>query len=248
MLLQYVLLGVVQGITEFLPVSSSAHLVILQKLFGMERTALVNSVVLHLGTIAALCVFFAKDIREALRDKKTVLLILIVTVVTGIIGIAGKHQFEALFSSPRPAALALVVTGIILILSKYFSKGTRTSLRMQDAFALGVMQGCAIIPGISRSGITISTLLFRKIDRATSFKFSFIASIPAILGAAALEAKEVQSAMQGTMVYHAAGFVFSFLSGLVALWFLKKSIATAKFHLFGYYCFIVAVFTLLYFR
>ncbi|MDD5565814.1 MAG: undecaprenyl-diphosphate phosphatase [Candidatus Omnitrophica bacterium] len=248
MLLQYIVLGIVQGVTEFLPVSSSAHLVILQKLFRMEDIALANAVVLHLGTIAALCVFFSKDILQALRNRQTVLLILIVTAVTGIIGVAGRHQFEALFTSPRLAALALIVTGAILILSKYVSGGTRPSLRIKDALILGFTQGCAIIPGISRSGITISTLLFRKINREVSFKFSFIASIPAILGAAALEAKEVQGAIQGAMVYHTAGFVFSFLSGLVALRFLKKSITTSKFHLFGYYCFVVAIVTLLYLR
>ncbi|RJO64515.1 MAG: undecaprenyl-diphosphate phosphatase [Candidatus Omnitrophota bacterium] len=247
-LLQYLLLGVVQGVTEFLPVSSSAHLVLLQKLFGMEKIALANSLILHLGTIAALFVFFFKDILRALRDRTTVLLVLIVTVITGIIAIAGKHQFEALFSLTRPVAIALIITGIVLVFSRYFSGGKRTSLRIKDALIFGVVQGLAIIPGISRSGITISTLLFRKIDRETSFKFSFIASIPAILGAVALEAKEVHSAMQGVPLNHMVGFVFSFLSGLASLWFLRKSINSSKFFLFGYYCFIVAAFVLLYLR
>ena len=172
-MLKYVLLGIIQGITEFLPVSSSAHLLILQRIMGMGGNEITLSIILHLGTAFALLIFFLKDIIRLLRNLKLLLLIILVTIITGIIGILGKDFFEGLFSSVKLVATALIFTGIILILTKRFMFSKRDNLNIKDAFVLGVTQAIAIIPGISRSGITISTLLFRKIDRELSFKFSF---------------------------------------------------------------------------
>ncbi len=247
-MLKYALLGVVQGLTEFLPVSSSAHLVILQKILGLSGEELVVSIVLHLGTVLALTVFFFKDILGLLRNIKWLLLILIVTAITGVIGIAGKDFFEGLFASVKLAAAALLVTGVILILTRRFRRPNREMLGLSDALFLGFAQGLAIIPGISRSGITISTLLFRRLTWEVSFKFSFLASIPAILGATLLEAKKIDFAIQGKFGDYALGFVFSFITGLFSLWLLKLVLRKSRLDYFGYYCVLVAALSLIFIR
>jgi undecaprenyl-diphosphatase len=244
-MLKYIILGIVQGLTEFLPVSSSGHLVILQKVLGVVEQGIAVSIVLHLGTSFALLVFFFKDILNLLRNFRILSYIIIVTLVTGIIDISGKDFFERLFNSPRLVAMALIVTGIILIFTRKFTHTKRTALNIKDAFLLGLTQGLAIIPGISRSGITISTLLFRGMDRQTSFRFAFIASIPAVFGAAILEAKDISLAfMDFTPLI--IGFIFSLLTGILSLKVLKIILDKAKLYSFGYYCIIIAVITLLF--
>jgi undecaprenyl-diphosphatase len=247
-MVKYIILGIIQGLTEFFPVSSSGHLVIFERLFGIIEGEVAITVIMHLGTILALGIFFLKDILKLLRDLKLTAYVLLVTAITGIIGIAGKDFFEGLFKSPRMVSAALVVTGIILILTKKLSASQRNTLNIRDALMLGIAQGCAIIPGISRSGITVSALLFRKLDWETSFRFSFIASIPAVLGAALLKAKDINFSLQADGGNLAAGFIFSFLSGLLALRLLKGIMAKAKWHYFGYYCLAVGVLALFFVR
>lgn len=247
-MLKYIILGITQGLTEFLPVSSSGHLVIMQRILGMAGEELVLSVVLHLGTVLSLLVFFYKDILKLLRNFKWVLLIFLVTVITGVIGLSGRGFFESLFSSPKCAGWGLLITGVILILTKKIRDHKREDLNFKDALILGVTQGVAIIPGISRSGITISTLLFRGIKADTVFRFSFLASIPVILGAALLEAKDISQSFQGHAGNLIIGFIFSFLTGIAALLLLRRMLLRAKFHYFGYYCLTVAVLILLFIR
>lgn len=247
-MIKYILFGITQGITEFLPISSSAHLVIMQKLLGVNGKEVALFVVLHFATALSLIIFFFKDILNLLRDKNNLLLIVIVSVITGIIGISGKDFFESLFSSTLPVAIALIFTGIILVLTKKFIDSKRTNLEIKDALILGLMQGIAIIPGISRSGITISTLLFRRIDRQTCFRFSFLASIPVIFGAIILEAKDIGLAIQSELKNFFVGFISSLLVGILSLWILKTILHKAKLHYFGYYCIIIAIITLLFIR
>lgn len=248
MVIKYIFLGITQGLTEFFPVSSSAHLVILQKILGVTGNEVALSVVLHLGTALALIVFFFKDIIKLLGDIKTLFLVVIVTIITGIIGIEGKGFFERLFVSVKPAALALIFTGLILLLTKKFMDAKRNNVNIKDAAILGLTQGIAIIPGISRSGITISTLLFRGIDRQNAFKFSFLASIPAILGATILEAGDISLALNASMRGFAFGFIFSLLSGLLSLWVLKIVLRKAKLYYFGYYCIAVGIIVVLFIK
>lgn len=244
-MIRYIALGVIQGLTEFLPVSSSAHLVIMQKVLGIHGNELAISVILHLGTALALIIFFFKDILKLLGNIRSLRLVIIVTVITAVIAIAGKDFFESLFSSTRPVALALITTGIILIFAQRFIGAKRDSLNIKDAIILGLSQGAAIIPGISRSGITISTLLFRKVNIETSFKFSFLASLPAIFGATLLEAKKIDSASKANFSYLACGFIASLFTGIFALWLLKLILKKAKLHYFGYYCIVLALAILL---
>jgi undecaprenyl-diphosphatase len=245
-MVKYILLGVIQGITEFLPVSSSAHLVIMQKILGLGGEEAVLAIVLHLGTCLALIVFFFADIKRTLGNKKILSYIIIVTIITGIIGITGKNFFERLFSSVTVVALGLIVTGIILILTRKFMHARRSNLTVKDAIILGITQGIAIIPGISRSGITISTLLFRKIDRETSFRFSFLASIPAVIGASLLEAKDIGFALRLEPINFTIGFILSFFTGLLSLRILKIALRKANLYYFGYYCIVLAIIALLF--
>jgi undecaprenyl-diphosphatase len=245
---KYLLLGAIQGLTEFLPVSSSAHLVIMQKVLGMSGEELVLSIVLHLGTLLALILFFFKDILEAIRNRKLLSYIMIVTLITGTIAFLGKDLFEKLFSSTKLVAVALICTGIILILTRKIKENKRTSLNLKDALILGVVQGIAVIPGISRSGITISSLLFRKIDRETCIRFSFVAAIPVMLGAMLLEARDIGYSFMLEPVNFTVGFVFSFLIGLFSLNVLKMVLQKAKLYYFGYYCIIIAVITLFFIK
>ncbi|MEW6101281.1 MAG: undecaprenyl-diphosphate phosphatase [Candidatus Omnitrophota bacterium] len=247
-MIKYALLGIVQGLTEFLPVSSSGHLAILGHFFGIAQNQVAISVILHLGTLLSLVVFFFNDIIRALKSLRTIWLIIIVTFVTGIIGLSGKDFFEKLFSSHKLAALSLIITGLVLISTKRFLRGERKSLQPKDALILGLTQGAAIIPGISRSGLTISTLLFLKIEPALCFRFSFLASIPAVFGAALLEAKEIDFALKENFPGLLAGFTLSFIFGLFSLWFLRSVLLKQKLHYFGYYCIIAAVITLLFIR
>lgn len=245
-MIKYILLGIIQGITEFLPVSSSGHLVIVQHILGINQNEIAISVILHLGTVFALVVFFFKDLLKLFTNFRLLMFLLVVTVITGIIGLLGKDFFENLFSSTMPIAIALIITGIMLILTKKFMAGKRNNISFKDAAILGFTQGIAIIPGISRSGITISTLLFRKIDRENSFRFSFLVAIPVIFGAAILELKKIDFVIKTESRNLLAGFMVSFLVGLLSLNFLKIVLKKAKFYYFGYYCIIIGVITLIF--
>lgn len=247
-MIKYILLGLVQGLTEFLPVSSSGHLVILQKILDIHAHEVAISVILHLGTLLAVIIFFWKDILNLLKNFKLLILVAVVVVITGVIGVLGKDFFESLFNSPKLVGVAWIFTGLLLIFTKRVTQLNRDKLNVKDALILGLTQGLAIVPGISRSGITISTLFFRKINRSLAFTFSFLVSIPIILGAAILESRKIEAIPKSDIINLGIGFVFSFLTGLVALLFLRKVIDKAKFYYFGYYCLLMAAVTWLFIK
>jgi undecaprenyl-diphosphatase len=244
-MIEYIALGIVQGLTEFLPVSSSGHLAVLERLFGLSEQGVAISIILHLGTLGAVFVFFFRDILAALRNKRMIVFVLIVTCITGVIGVLGKDFFESLFTSVKAIAIGWIATGIILLLTKRCMNNSRTAVTNRDASILGIAQGIAIIPGVSRSGITIATMLYLGIEKVSGFTVSFLASIPAVAGAALLEAKDIHGTIAGDPRALAIGFVCSFGAGLFALWALKRVIAHARFHLFAYYCFACAIITLM---
>ncbi|MFA6216783.1 MAG: undecaprenyl-diphosphate phosphatase [Candidatus Omnitrophota bacterium] len=247
-MIKYIILGIVQGLTEFFPVSSSGHLVIVQKLLGITQEVVSFDVVLHLGTTVALIIFFFKDIVALFKDLRLLGLVFVATIITGVIGIAGKDFFERLFALPQYTAFGLLVTGCILLVAQRFMNGKRNTVTLKDSIVMGCMQGIAVIPGISRSGSTVSALLFRGLDRETSFRFSFIAAIPAVLGAAVLKAKDIGSALQGEMLGYALGFITSAATGIVSLWLLRLMLRRAKLHYFGYYCFVVAILVIVFIK
>ncbi len=243
-MINYIILGMLQGLTEFLPVSSSGHLVILQKILNLQDHLVATAVVLHLGTLLSTLIFFRKEIVDLLADRKLFIRLCLAVIITGLIGIAGKDFFEGLFSSTKTVALAWMATGFILLATKRISQLNNDKLGSKDALILGLVQGLAIIPGISRSGITISTLFFRKIKRQLAFSVSFLVSIPVIIGATLLEFPQIESLAQADIKFLLVGLISSFIFGLIALAVLKLIIHKAKFYYFGYYCLVMAIITL----
>ncbi|MDD5116502.1 MAG: undecaprenyl-diphosphate phosphatase [Candidatus Omnitrophica bacterium] len=240
-MIEYIFLGIVQGLTEFLPVSSSGHLVILQKLLGINSGQITVSVVLHLGTLLAVIIFFRRDILKILKDPRSLGLILLATAITGAIGFSSRDFFESLFYSVKAVGIAWLFTGLLLISTKRINRLDRRQLKLPDAIILGLAQALAIIPGISRSAITISALFYRHIEKRLAFAFSFLISVPVILGAAFLEIRKSGVTADVKTENLIAGFISSFLTGILALLFLRLVIDRAKFHYFGYYCLLMAM-------
>ena len=237
-MLEYILLGIVQGLTEWLPVSSSGHLVIFQELFNI-KVDLFYDVWLHFGTLLVLLLFFYKDIINI--SKKWIFYIIIGSAITGFIGFVFYDLLKSFFSNLLVVGIGLIITGVILYLSKYFD-GKRKFNRY-DAVFIGLAQGLAIIPGVSRSGLTISTGLFRGLDKEKVFKFSFLLSIPAIIGALIYEGSKVSFNLN---INHFIGLFFSVVVGYLSLKWLFNVVKKRKLHYFSYYCFIVGIIVLVF--
>ena len=240
-MIKYIILGVIQGLTEFLPISSSAHLVIFNKFLSAEANLLFY-ITLHLGTLFSLIIFFFKDIIKLLKDFNLLKKIFIVTLITGIIGILGKDFFERLFSNYRLVSLTLFINGLILIFaSKKIDTAKKYRPTYLDSSILGFTQSLAIMPGISRSGITISTLLFRRLEKESAFKFSFLASIPLILGSFFFKLKDVSFGLGNIEVLeYTIGFIAAGVSGYLSLMVLSSLIKKRGLNFFGYYCIIIS--------
>jgi undecaprenyl-diphosphatase len=265
---QAVILGILQGVTEFLPVSSSGHLVLGQIFFGITEPSLAFNISVHMGTLGAVVMVYFTDIRgmvaalaagavNVLKRKrfsagsdeylKLALFVLAGSVPTALIGM-GLKNFEAfLFSSGLLVGAMLLVTGTILWASRGFYRVEKTGkpLDFKRALIIGISQGLAVIPGISRAGTTIACGMFCGMDRQTAARFSFLLSIPAILGAQFISV--VESFDQGVQfdAVIICGTLVSFVSGLVALKLLLKLVHAGKFHLFAPYCWLIGILVLL---
>jgi undecaprenyl-diphosphatase len=253
------LLGIAQGLTEFLPVSSSGHLVLLQKMTGIDSPALLFDICVHVGTLLAVLLFFYKDILSMLmsicqfpsklrrtswacvkedQQLQLVFYIIIGTIPTGLMGILFRKQADILFGSISLVGLMLIITGSFLLLTRFVQPGHRSikDISVWDALFLGFIQGLAIIPGISRSGATITAGLFIKMDRAFAGRFSFLLSIPSILGALVLELKEpVGEAVFSYPMIILASLV-SFAVGYFALRLLLHVVDQGRLYYFSPYC------------
>ena len=249
-ILQSIFLGIIQGLTEFLPVSSSGHLVFFQSLMGLKEPPIFFDVMLHLGTLLAVVVYFWTDIwkiaqglgavlkrkHKNLPQVKLFLLIILASIPTGLMGILFEDWFESFFSRPKLVGGMLLITGLVLWITRFAKKEGKPleQIGWFDAILIGIAQGAAIIPGISRSGATISMGLFCGLDRELSGKFSFLLSIPAILGATLLEYKKIDTVSDlGTVLI---GTAVAFGVGILALTFLMKIIKMGKIFNFSYYC------------
>ena len=280
-LLQAILMGLLQGITEFLPVSSSGHLAIFKYIFHVNtETGLLFDTLLHLATLIAVCVVYWKTVRRLIAAvfqliagvftnlriwitgrksaerepyvnlmddayKKFVVLILITTIPTGIIGLLLKPVIEKASLSLLIPGICLVITAIILLVSDNGRAGKKKIRRAKysDAALIGVAQGVATMPGISRSGTTIAACLLLGFDRAFAVQYSFLASIPAILGANILELKDfdfgtVSSSMIGVYI---AGMIVAGVVGYICIKVMILIVKSKKFSYFAYYCAIVGV-------
>ncbi len=244
------LLGLLQGLTEFLPVSSSGHLAIAQHFLpGFEQPGLLFDVLLHLATMGAVLLYFRRDVflllcspwrrdEEARLYRRLLLLIVIASVPTALIGLSFKDFFAGLFENIPVVASMLLVTGTLLWVAERTTIANRplAELTWNDALVAGTVQGAAIIPGISRSGSTIAALLLKGVDGATAARFSFLMALPAVLGAALLELSDVGGQIGGDLPVYLAGTGVAFISGLLAIRFLLAVIRRKRLFTFAVYC------------
>ncbi len=244
---QGLVLGLVQGLTEFLPISSSGHLVLFQRLFGLSEGVLSFDIAVHLATLAAVLAIFREEIWAMIRHptSKLTLLVIVGTIPTAIIGFALKGPVESLFESGRSLGIEFIATGLILIAAEALAKRRAASkgeaeTTWLDAAAVGTAQGLAILPAISRSGLTLAGALACGIEREFALKFSFIMSIPPILGAGLLDAKDLVEAGAGLGVPAIpllVGVIAAAVSGYFAIRFMLKVFVKASLKYFSYYVF-----------
>ncbi|WNZ28628.1 MAG: undecaprenyl-diphosphate phosphatase [Candidatus Bathyarchaeota archaeon] len=251
-IIEAIFLAVIQGLTEWLPVSSSGHLVIAQTFMGLNPP-LIFDVMLHFGTLIVVLVMFRNDILAILKallkrdfntdDGKLAVHIIVGSVPIAIIGVTFYSEITSLFSNLFAVSIALLITGCVLFISE--KRLGYKKMGIFDSVFIGLAQGVAIVPGISRSGLTISFGLLRKIDKTTAFRYSFLLSVPAIVGATAMELKDL---VLGTvdLLPVIVGVIVSMLVGYASLKLLQKIVLSEKFHLFAYYCWAVGVVLILF--
>lgn len=254
------LLGVVQGLTEFLPVSSSGHLVVGGELLGITEHALLFDTLLHLGTLLPVLWFYRADLMEMVsalgklgqgparlwredRGLRLAACVVIGTIPTGIIGFTLEDLFERLFSSLRTVGVTFLITGMILMLTRLRRDGSgeqeseqsHLSLTAPRALLVGLAQGMAITPGISRSGSTIAAALLLGVERAMAARLSFLLSVPAILGAVLLQLRKLEGGTGGMLPTYLAGTLAATVSGYFALRWLVALVRRGGLHWFAAY-------------
>ncbi len=240
------LLGFIQGLTEFLPISSSGHLVLFEKIFKLQNTCLLFDIVLHVGTLLAVIICFRKEIVYLVKNplSELALKLYTATIPTLFIALLFNDFFESAFSG-NFLFLSFFVTGIILIISEIVSHKSYQykSMNYKKAFIVGVFQGLALIPGISRSGTTISACMVQGIKRDESARFSFLMSVPIILSSACYECLKLPSStISISFECFIVGFIVAFLIGIVSIKFMLKIIKKAKYYFFSIYLFIISLF------
>lgn len=276
-LIQAVIMGLMQGLTEFLPVSSSGHLVLTSSLYkfftnkefvtgGSEEV--VFDIVLHLGTLLAVFLFFKEDIIQLAKaffvacikrdfsdkDAKLSAFILLGTVFTIFVAFPLKIVSESLMNLPYVVGVFLVITGCILYLGEWASekkKAKTDKVDLKTAIIIGIAQGIASIPGISRSGSTIATGIFLGLDRVACARYSFLLSLPIIVGASIfypiLEV-DFQELLNYNWLAFAVGFVVSFISGYFCIKYFLKFLGKHSMRVFAYYCWVAGTFMFIFFK
>lgn len=258
-LVQAILLGVLQGLTEFIPVSSSGHLVLIPWLLGWDDPGLTYNTVVHLGTLLAVALYFRRDIVMLLRgflrslatrkidsfETRLPWLIVLATIPAALAGYFAEDLFEKLFGAPRIASMLLLVTGLILVVSERLGRKRRDlkELSVRDAAWIGLAQAAAIAPGLSRSGATIAAGLWRDQRRPDAARFSFLIALPVIAGAGALQlVKTISSGLAGAQwALLIVGFLSAFVSGYLAIRFLLRFVQTHSLRPFAYYCWAIGL-------
>lgn len=270
--LQSVILGVVQGLTEFLPVSSSGHLVLLQNIFGLHEPELLFDISVHVGTLMAVCVVFRQDILSILKtlvrlptlinssntlrglytkntDIRFIVLIAIGNIPTAILGLFFHQKADQIFGSAAIVGIMLLITGTVLWITRFRKRPGRLIGEMNalDAICIGFIQGLAILPGISRSGATISIAIFLGLDRDLAGRYSFLMSVPAILGALMLNAAMSPFGNHIPMGFILSGAAAAIIVGYIALIILLKVVKQGRLYLFSPYCWLLGGATLLWY-
>lgn len=275
-LLQIIFMAIIQGLSEFLPISSSAHLVFTSNFYKIFNNIPIHQqsnmevfvdIMLHLGTLIAVLIFFRKEIMEILSalfngiktknyseyNCKTGLYIVLGTVITVLIAYPLNEVAEKLVYSPEIVSVLLIITGILLYTSeKYSEKITNkfTEMNLKSSVIMAIAQGLAALPGFSRSGLTIASALFKKFDRLTAARYSFLLSIPIILGASMVYPL-IKIDMAELVTYNwmniIIGVIVSAIVGYLCIKYFLKFLGKYSLKLFAYYCFIVGIFTMIFF-
>jgi undecaprenyl-diphosphatase len=265
---QAIILGIVQGLTEFLPISSSAHLVLVPYFFGWEfpeQEAFVFNVLVQLGTIVAVIIYFWKDLVKIILDfiagilkgqpfaepkSKLGWYLIVATIPAGLVGLALKKLVEMAFNSVFATAIFLFVTAAILLIAEYLGKQTKKTQAMtwKDAIIIGCAQAISIFPGISRSGSTMAGALLRDFERPEAARFSFLMSIPIMLAAGGLEILDLFKmpalAVTGAIPIVVAGMISAAIVGYASIHWLLGFLKTKPLSWFSLYCFVMGAFTL----
>lgn len=265
--LQAVILGLVQGLTEFLPVSSSGHLALLQNFFGISGDdVLLFTVLLHVGTLISVFFMYWRDLLDLIKEffialadlvtgkglrlderptRKLGLLIIAATIPTAIIGFAFNDFFESLYSNILFIGIGFMITGTMMFLSEKFGSNSRDleHMNFRNAIFIGVMQGIAICPGISRSGSTLVGGLTTGLKRDFAVRFAFLISVPAIMGSAVFEGKDALEAGIDPSVIGPvlAGMAVAAVSGVVAIKAMIKVVSDKKLKYFSYYVWVLGI-------
>ncbi|MBQ6115170.1 MAG: undecaprenyl-diphosphate phosphatase [Synergistaceae bacterium] len=252
-MLHSIILGAVQGLCEFLPVSSSGHLALFQIFMGFNENMLTFDILLHFATLLAVVLYFWRDILQILREwfggwfgKRRSgwsygWTIIIASMITAVIGLALKSTAERFSESLILVGAGEIFTGLILVMIPILSSSRRNSSLLSIAMFVGFAQGIAVLPGVSRSGMSIAMALFMGLGISEAFRFSFLISIPAVLGATLLEC--VKFLKSGQPVFMPEGYIWgaavAFVLGLLALIFMRRLVNAKNWALFGVYCLIV---------
>ena len=243
--------GLIQGLTEFLPISSSGHLVLVPALLGRDGPDLATSAVLHLGTLAAVLVYFRAEVLDILRftpsGRRLLLLLAIGSVPAVVAVLLFRDQVDAINDNPEAVAVAMVVTGIVMIGTRWLPSGHREveHVSRADAVIIGLAQAFALIPGVSRSGATISGSLARGLTRDAAARFSFLLGIPVIAGGGLLSFVELAEEGGGFSSELLVGVVVAALVGYLAIGLLLRILRAAGLVPFGIYCVVFGAFAYL---
>ena len=284
-LINAIILGVIQGLAEFLPISSSGHLSILQEVLKVKNAGIFFDIMLHLGTLVAIFFAYWKDIKKLIIEgimiikdslhncfsffyyithrqkqrkyihivntpyRKFVILIIISTIPTGIIGVLFKDIVEAASSSLLITGICLLITGVILLIADMLPDGKKrpNQVTYSQAGIIGVVQGLATLPGISRSGSTITACLLCGFDKSFAVKYSFIMSIPAVLGAVVLELKDFSKITvdSSELMNYGIGTLLAAIVGYICIKTMLVVVRGKRFKYFAYYCFIIGAFAII---
>ncbi len=251
--LSAIALGLVQGLTEFLPVSSSGHLVFAQHLLGIEGDQVGFFVILHLGSLLAVVIYFWKDLLSiylapikqtaGLKERQYLWAIILACIPTAIIGLTFQEQFKEMFQHPRLDAIMLWITAIILVITDRVRVREKGDGRISyfQSLVIGTAQGISIIPGISRSGATIGAGVFTGLDRDSAIRFSFLLSIPVIIGGAALELHGAKGLAPFGVLPAILGTLVAFVAGYLAIDVLLKIVLKQRLWIFAVYLFLLGM-------
>lgn len=261
----FLLLAIIQGLTEFLPVSSSGHLALAQLMLkSFKEAPVVFDLFLHLGTLLATILFFKKEIKDILESiaknlkmPKNLLFfnkdsdnkipaILYTTLITALIAFPLKNYAEKAFLKSNYVLLGFFITSLLLLSTKFVKNNSSKSFTLKDSIAIGLIQGIAIFPGISRSGSTISVAIFLGIENNLAFAFSFLISIPAIAGATIIESlPHLENLSKNISNYLLSSFI-AFITGYISLLLLSKIMSKKRFYFFSYYCLLIIIVAIIY--